>query len=129
MLGDNPLPLGYDGIQRLIPANACELLAALGAGALHGIEQTIRVIVTLFVVIQLHAQTPARHRVVTVARHLEQLSIFYMKLHAASIRAVVWATAVMRRDIVRWCVHIEAPRLSDLLWFSATLMGILYRVV
>ena len=55
VLVDDFRPALLDLGQRLIIGDALELAAAFGPDALHGVEQAVRVVVMLGVVLELHA--------------------------------------------------------------------------
>ena len=93
VLVDDRLPARDDGVERLVPGDALELLGALRPDPLHRVEQPVGMVVALLVVLQLHAETAAGHRVVRVAAHAEQLAVLDLEQHRAGVRAIVRAAA------------------------------------
>ena len=93
ILVDDCLPARDDGVECLVPCDALELLRALWPDPTHWIEQAIGMVVTLLVVLQLHAETAAGHRVIGVAAHAQELSVLDLEQHGAGIRAIVRTAA------------------------------------
>jgi hypothetical protein len=88
-LFDNCFPFGCNFVQRLVPADALELLAALGAGAAHREQQTIRVIMAFLIIFQFDAQASTRHRMVLVAAYARQFSVFNLKDHGTGVGTIM----------------------------------------
>src|ERR1700747_103652 len=86
-------PTFLDLRERFIVGDALELVAALGPDALHCVEKAVGVVVMLSVVLELHAQTAARHWMIGIARYLYQLAIFNVVQERAGIWAILRASA------------------------------------
>src|ERR1700730_12749532 len=80
-----------DQLQCRAPANALELTTSLRSGALDGVEQPVRAVDPLFVVVYLHAQPTASEWVIGVAAHHDRPSIFDRHQHRTGVRTVVRA--------------------------------------
>jgi hypothetical protein len=80
-------------IQGLIPGNAFELLAAFRTGTAHGIQNPIRVIVPLFVILQLHAQAATGGGMILIAVHADEFFAFDLEDHGTGIRTIVRTAA------------------------------------
>ena len=89
-----PFPALGDLVQRLVPGDAFELLAAFGASAPQRIQDPVGVVVPLLVVLELHAQAAMGHGVFLVAAHAHQLAVLDLEDHRAGIRTIVRAAAV-----------------------------------
>ncbi len=108
VLGDDGFPARGDFAQRLVPGDAFELLGALGADAAERIEQAVRVVVTLLIVLELHAQAAARHWMIGVAPDPLQHTALNLKQHRAGVGAVMRTAAEERLDL-DLLVHALSP--------------------
>ena len=91
VLVDDLRPTVFDLGERLVIGDALKLAAAFGPDALHRVQQAVGVVVMLSVILELHAQAAPRHRVVGIAGHLDQFSVFDVIEERAGIGAVLGA--------------------------------------
>ena len=91
VLVDDLRPTFFDLGERLVIGDALKLAAAFGPDALHRVQQAVGVVVMLGVILELHAEAAPRHRVVGIARHLDQFSVFDVIEERAGIGAVLGA--------------------------------------
>ena len=87
--GDDLAPAPADLGDRLVPGDPLELLGAFRPGPAQRIFQPVGIGVMIVEVLQLHAQRAARHRVILVASHLDELAVLHLVDHGASVRAVM----------------------------------------
>ena len=88
---DDVGPALLDLRQRRVPGDPLVCAAALGTDALHRIEQPIGVVVMLGEAVELDAEAAARHRVLGIAGHVDQLAVLDVVEESAGIGAVVRA--------------------------------------
>ena len=94
VLGDDPGPAALDLAERLVPRDAFELPAAFGPAAPHRIQDPARVVVVLGEILELDAKSAAGHRVVGIARHLDELAVLHVIEKGAGIGAILRAGAL-----------------------------------
>ena len=94
-----------DGVQSLVPADALELTAALGADAFHGMQQTVRVVSALGVARHLGAEHAVGHGMVRVALHFGGHTVLHGGDQRAGVGAVVRAGAQDGGGVHIWIVH------------------------
>ena len=90
---DDLLPARGDLGDRLVPGDARELPRAFRPHAAQGIEHAVGIVVVVVIVLELHAQPAAGHRVVLVAPDLDQLAVLDLVDHGAGVGAVMRAPA------------------------------------
>ena len=88
---DDVRPAAFDFRESIAPRNALEQTAALGAGAPHRVEQPVGVVVMLCKAVKLDAEASARHRMIGIAGHIDQLAVLDVVQESARIGTVVWA--------------------------------------
>ena len=86
---DDLAPASADFRDRLVPADALELLGALGADAPQRIFQPVGIGVMVVEVFQLHAERAARERMFLIAMNVDELAVLDLVDHGASVRTVV----------------------------------------
>ena len=83
VLGDDLAPAAADLGDRLVPGDALELVAAVGARALGAdaaqrIHQPVGIVVVVVEVLELHAQGAARDRMLLVALDVDELAVIHL---------------------------------------------------
>src|ERR1700747_3140264 len=111
MLADECGPAIADNSDAFVPTDALELAAPFRSGALERVEHSIWAVNPLFVVVDLHAQPPARERVVGVATYSDRASIFHRHQHRAGVWAIMWACCANHRLPLRSVRHFLLPAL------------------
>ena len=88
---DDVRPPAFDFRESIAPRDALEQTAAFGAGAPHRVEQPVGVVVMLCKAVELDAESSARHRMIGIAGHIDQLAVLDVVQESARIGTVVWA--------------------------------------
>ena len=95
---DDCFPTIADFFDRLIPRDALELPAALRPFALERMHHAIGAVHALFVVIDFHAQSTVRVRMIRIAAHFQNLVVVHRHDHRTSVGTIVRASG---NDITR----------------------------
>jgi hypothetical protein len=86
---DDVGPALLDFRERRVPGDPLVCAAALRTDALHRVEQPIGIVMMLGEAVELDAEAAARHRVLGIAGHVDQLAVLDVVEESASVGAIV----------------------------------------
>ena len=104
---DNLAPASADFGDRLVPADALELLGTLGADAPQRIFQPVGIGVVVVKVFELDAERAAGERMFLIAMNVDELAVFDLVDHGARVRTVM-RTGAKKLFPCRLLVHAHS---------------------